>query len=200
MQSDAAYSVQLQGSNVYKHQYVDGIMPPANGYGSDIGSCGGASTILPPSTFPALPGCQGQLSPEADYYSGMAASSSPDSLNFSSPVDHNSYSPLHSSYSSSSSSSCYDSPTRVDPGFHGFHAMDHCHYQHCTFPDCYCQLQPHCWPAQQESFYAAAEYASYYGPTTAATTTDYSCAYPVEDNYFKRDLPIMSSDMCYNIL
>ncbi|CAL8350651.1 unnamed protein product [Lota lota] len=194
MQADAVYSVQQQGNNVYyqQHQYVDGILPATNGYGADIG---GNGTILTPSAFPSLPGAQGQFSPEADYYNGMAASSSPDSVKFSSPVDHNSYSPQHSSYSSSSSSSCYDSPTRVDPGHHGFPAVDHCHYQHCTFTDCYCQLQPHCWPAQQESFCAAAEYASYYGPTT---TTDYSCAYPADN--FKRDFPILGSDMCYNIL
>lgn len=135
----------------------------------------------------------------------QAASSSPDSLKFSSPVDHNNYSPQHSSFSSSSSSSCYDSPTRLEPGFHAFPAEDHYHFQHCIFPDCYCQLQSHCWPAQQESFCTAAEYASYtyYGPSTTSatsTTTDYSCAYPAEDNYLKRDLPIMSSDMCYNIL
>ena len=133
----------------------------------------------------------------------QAASSSPDSVHFSSPVEHSSYSPQHSSYSSSSSSSysSYDSPTRVEPGYQGFPAlMDHCNYQHCSFADCCCQLQAHCWPAPQESFWAAAESASCYGPAagSATGTTDYP--YPAEHHCLKRDWPVMSSDMCYNIL
>ncbi|CAL8336160.1 unnamed protein product [Boreogadus saida] len=195
LQADAEYSVQLTGSDGYyqQHQYVDGVvLPTADRYGADIG---GHLPLLTPSTFP-LPGAQ--LSPEADYYNGMAASSSPDSVQISSPVEHNSYSPQHSSYSSSSSSS-YDSPTRVEPGYQGFPALDHSNYQHCSFADCYCQMQAHCWPAPQESLWAAAESASYYGPAGPATgTTDYP--YPAEQHCLKRGWPVMSSDMCYNIL
>uniref|UniRef100_A0A3P8S2P1 Lnc RNA pou2af1 n=1 Tax=Amphiprion percula TaxID=161767 RepID=A0A3P8S2P1_AMPPE len=98
------------------------------------------------------------------------------------PMDHNSYSPQDSF--SSSSSSCYDSPTRMESSFRGF-TSELYHYQHCTPQDCYCL--PHCWPAPQESF-PAPEYAPYYNPTDLP----YVC--PVEENYFRRDLPV-SSDM-----
>lgn len=75
MQADAAYSVLLQGSHVYtqQQQYAEGILPAASGYAADVGSCGGESTILPPSTFPSLAASHGQLSPEADTFSGMVS-------------------------------------------------------------------------------------------------------------------------------
>lgn len=117
----------------------------------------------------------------------QAPSSSPDSIRLCSPIDHNSYSPQDSF--SSSSSSCYDSPTRMESSFQGF-TSEHYHYQHCNLQDCYCL--PQCWSGQQESF-SAPEYAAHYSPT------DYPCVYPVEENCFKRDLP-MNSEMCYNVL
>lgn len=116
----------------------------------------------------------------------QAPPSPSDSLNLPSPGDHNSYSPQESF---SSSSSCYNSPSRIDSSYHGF-APEHYHYQHCNPQHCYCLS--HCWPGAQESF-PAAEYAPYYGPT------DYAYPTPVEDNYFKRELPIIS-EMCYNVL
>lgn len=117
----------------------------------------------------------------------QAPCSPPESLKLCSPMDHNSYSPQDSF--SSSSSSCYDSPTRMESSYHGF-TSEHYQYQRYNLQDCYCL--PHCWPGQQESF-SAPEHAPYY------PSTDYPYACPVEENYYKRDLP-MSSEMCYNVL
>ncbi|KAM4627502.1 colorectal cancer associated 2 [Polymixia lowei] len=175
--ADAAYSNQTQESVFDHRQFLDVVLP-----GDSYSSC------PPPPPSLALPWSHGHLSSDADYYSHvMAPPSPPDSLKLPSPVDHNSYSPQDSF--SSSSSSCYNSPTRMDSSYHGF-TQEHYHYQHCNLQDCYCLS--HCWPGQQDGF-SAPEYAPYYSPT------DYSYTYPVEDTYFKRDLPI-SSEMCYNVL
>ncbi|KAM7413693.1 hypothetical protein PAMA_020872 [Pampus argenteus] len=181
--------------NDSQQQFGD-MMLPGNGYSGNSNSTsnslsggggGGYSASLPPlPTFP-LPWCHG-FSSDADYYGNvMAPCSPPQSLKLCSPVDHNSYSPQDSF--SSSSSSCYDSPTRMESNYQGL-TSEHHHYQHCNLQDCYCL--PHCWPGQQESF-SAPEYAPYY------PSTDYPYTCPVEENYFKRDLP-MSSEMCYNVL
>ncbi|XP_042270374.1 colorectal cancer associated 2, partial [Thunnus maccoyii] len=192
---DSSCSIQMQEStfNDSQQQFGD-MMLPGNGYSvnsnSTVGGGGGGggySASLPPLPSFPLPWCHG-LSSDADYYDyGMAPCSPPESLKLCSPVDHNSYSPQDSF--SSSSSSCYDSPTRMESSYHGF-TSEHYHYQHCNLQDCYCL--PHCWPGQQESF-SVPEYAPYYPPT------DHPYACPVEENYFKRDLP-MSSEMCYNVL
>lgn len=88
----------------------------------------------------------------------QAPSSPSGSLNMSSPVDYNSYSPQESY-----SSSCYNSPTRLDLSY-GF-VPEHYHYQNCNL---------------QESV-STPEYAPY-------GTSDYVYALPAEDSYFRRDL------------
>lgn len=88
----------------------------------------------------------------------QAPSSPSGSLNMSSPVDYNSYSPQESY-----SSSCYNSPNRMDSSY-GF-VPEHYHYQNCNL---------------QESV-STPEYAPY-------GTSDYVYALPAEDSYFRRDL------------
>ncbi|XP_029923381.1 colorectal cancer associated 2 [Myripristis murdjan] len=184
--AESAFSFQVQDGafSDTQQQFVD-VMLPGNGYSNtDHGTS--YSAALPPSL--PLPWAHG-LSSDADYYGhGMAPASPPDSLKLCSPVDPNSYSP-QDSFSSSSSSSCYDSPTRMESSYQPF-TPEHYHYHQCNLQDCYCLS--HCWTGQQESF-SAPEYAPYYGPT------DYAYPCPVEENYFRRDLP-MSSEMCYNVL
>lgn len=189
---ESSCSIQMQdGSfNDIQQQFGD-VMLPGNGYGgNNINNPSGGisySASLPPPTASPLPWSHG-LSSDADYYGhGMAPCSSSESLAFCNPMDHNSYSPQDSF--SSSSSSCFDSPTRMESSHRGFPSELY-HYQHCTPQDCYCL--PHCWPASQESF-TAPEYAPYYNPTDLP----YVC--PVEENYFRRDLPV-SSEICYNVL
>ncbi|XP_075994328.1 colorectal cancer associated 2 [Genypterus blacodes] len=174
-----------------QQQFAD-VMLPGNSYsgGGGGGRYGGSGTGGAQAAYPSfpLPWTHG-LSSDADYYGpGTAPSSSPDSIRLCSP---NSYSP-QDSFSSSSSSSCYDSPSRMESSFQSF-TPEHYHYQHCTLQDCYC-LPPHCWPGQQESL-CGPEYSAsaYCGPS------DYSYAYPVEENCYKRDLPL-NPEMCYNVL
>ncbi|XP_070685607.1 colorectal cancer associated 2 [Pempheris klunzingeri] len=188
---DSSCSIQMQDSTFpdAQQQFVD-VMLPSNGYGGNHDTTSGFSsynTSLPPPPALPLPWSH-RLSSDADYYGyGMAPCSSPESLKLCNPLDHNSYSPQDSF--SSSSSSCYDSPTRMEPSYHGFNS-EHFHYQHCNLQDCYCLA--HRWPGQQESF-SLSEYAPDYNPTDYP----YTCA--VEENYFKRDLPL-STEMCYNVL
>uniref|UniRef100_A0A8C8HGJ6 Uncharacterized protein n=1 Tax=Oncorhynchus tshawytscha TaxID=74940 RepID=A0A8C8HGJ6_ONCTS len=99
------------------------------------------------------------------------------SLNMSSPVDYNSYSPQESY-----TSSCYNSPNRMDSSY-GF-VPEHYHYQHCNLQHCYCLSH---WSGTQESI-STPEYAIY-------GTTDCVHASPVDANYFRRELS--SSEMCY---
>ncbi|XP_044058750.1 colorectal cancer associated 2 [Siniperca chuatsi] len=189
---DGSCNIQMQEStfNDIQQQFGDMMLPSNGCSGNNNNNTGGggshSASLPPPPTFP-LPWCH-RLSSDADYYGhGMAPCSSPESLKFCNPIDHNSYSPQDSF--SSSSSSCYDSPTRMESSYHSFTSENN-HYQHCNLQDCYCL--PPCWPGQQESF-SGPEYAPYYNPT------DYPYACPVEENYFKRDLQ-MSSEMCYNVL
>ncbi|KAF7645679.1 hypothetical protein LDENG_00199980, partial [Lucifuga dentata] len=185
---DSSCSIQTRHSafNDFQQQFGD-VMLPSNGYScTETGGSSYSASMAAHSTFP-LPSSHGLPSDTDCHGHGVAPSSPPDSLRLSSPVDHSSYSPQDSF--SSSSSSCYDSPIRMESSFRGF-GSEHYHYQHCNLQDCFCL--PQCWPGQQESF-SAAEYAPYYGPT------DYPYACPVEENYFKRDLP-MNSEKCYNAL
>lgn len=107
----------------------------------------------------------------------QAPSSPSGSLNMSSPVDYNSYSPQESY-----SSSCYNSPTRLDLSY-GF-VPEHYHYQHCNLQHCYCLSH---WSGTQESI-CTPEYAIY-------GTTDCVHASPVDGSYFRRELS--SSEICY---
>ncbi|KAM6959234.1 colorectal cancer associated 2 [Aplochiton taeniatus] len=180
---EGACSVQQQ-ENAYANQQLMDMILPDNSLNSN---CSNSSGGFLPNSLSALPWSHGQPCSEIGYYNqGMAPSSPTDSLNLPSPVDYNSYSPPDSLSSSSSSSSCYDSPTRMDSGFHGF-APEAFHYQHCSLQHCYCLS--HSWPVQQETV-PTQEYAPYFG------TTDYTYALPVEEGYYRRDLPI-TTDMCY---
>ncbi|CAJ1066004.1 colorectal cancer-associated protein 2 [Xyrichtys novacula] len=171
-----------------QQQFGD-MMLPSNGYSdSSTGSGCGYTASLPSRPTLPVPWSHG-LSSDADFYSQEIAScSSPELLKLCNPIDPNSYSPQDSF--SSSPDSCYDSPTRMESSYHSGFTSEHYHFQNCNLQDCYCPS--HCWPGQQESF-CAPEYAPYYNPT------DYPYAYPVEENYFKRDYQ-MSSEMCYNVL
>ncbi|KAM6932958.1 colorectal cancer associated 2 [Xenentodon cancila] len=183
---DGSWNIQMPGSSfssVHQHQQFGDVALPSNGYSSTARVTVDYSAPLPP--LPAaspLPWCQAASS-DADYYGhGMAACSSSESLALCNPPDHNSYSPQDSF--SSSSSSCYDSPTRINCSYSGFPSEPY-HVQHCN---------PHeqCWPDQQERV-APPECPPFYVPT------DYPYPCPVEESYFRKDLPV-SSEMCYNVL
>ncbi|XP_061574698.1 colorectal cancer associated 2 [Cololabis saira] len=167
-------------------QHFGDVVLPSNGYSSAARVTVDYSAPLPPlPPLPAsspLPWCHA-VSSDADYYGhGMAACSSSESLTLCNPPDHNSYSPQDSF--SSSSSSCYDSPTRMNCSYSSF-PSEHYSYRHCD-------PREQCWPDQPEGM-APSECNPFYSPT------DYPYACPVEESYFRKDLPL-SSEVCYNVL
>ncbi|XP_014069275.2 colorectal cancer associated 2 isoform X1 [Salmo salar] len=152
----------------FDNQQLISMMMPNETYGSGI--------VHPATSTKLWP--QENHSLNMDYcVNGMAPSSPSGSLNMSSPVDYNSYSPQESY-----SSSCYNSPNRMDSSY-GF-VPEHYHYQHCNLQHCYCLSH---WSGTQESI-CTPEYAIY-------GTTDCVHASPVDGSYFRRELS--SSEICY---
>lgn len=169
--TDNICNIPLETSPFDNQQFINMMLPPENFSDSSL-----------PAASSAQYWTHGHFPSNSDYYNqGMASSSPSDSMNLTSPIDYNSYSPPQSY---SSSSSCYSSPTRMDSSYS---LVPECyHYQHCSPQHCYCVSH---WLGPQEDF-TNLEYTNYGTPDSAFTSA-------VEESYFRRDRPLSSSEMCY---
>ncbi|KAJ8280607.1 hypothetical protein GJAV_G00056830 [Gymnothorax javanicus] len=169
--TDNACNIPLETTAFDNQQFINMMLPPENFSNNSL-------PVASSNQFWS----HGQFRSNSEYFNqGMAPSSPSDSMNLPSPIDYNSYSPPQSY---SSSSSCYSSPTRMDSSYSLF--PESYHYQHCSPQHCYCVSH---WLGAQEDF-PNLDYPNYGTPDSVYLSA-------VEESYFRADMPLPSSEMCY---